>query len=487
MSRLIGRMGINRDLSIGQHASNRLRRGQSAVLLTIMTPVMFGLAGLTFDIGTIYVRQTQLNASTQAAVLAGAQAMAQSGATSASVSAAVTNFSSASGNRNASPFIAHATVATGYPQLSCLSTLKTLFSVYCYGPSSANALVVKQTATEPMMFLRMFGADTVTVSATATASMKGNVSAPINMAIVLDTTQSMNSTDLSANCLNTRINCALGAVATMLKTIAPCPPGYASCGTATNGNVANSVDRVSLFAFPPVTTSTAVDDYNCGVTNPTTTSYTYPLPASATYQIVGYSSDYRTSFAATSLNTSSSHLAKAVAGGLLGAPCVHVVGGHGTYYAQAIYSAQATLVAEQSLFPNSKNVMVIIGDGDAGATSSNMPGASTTSTVYMSTKQQCHQAVTAAAAATAAGTTVYSVAYGAAASGCSSDTSPTMTPCQTMSGMASTPGTFFSDYTATGGSASCTSTYQPVTSLTSIFKVIANDLTVSKLIPNGTL
>jgi hypothetical protein len=115
-----------------------------------------------------------------------------------------------------------------------------------------------------------------------------------------------------------------------------------------------------------------------------------------------------------------------------------------------------------------------------------MVGANTTSTTYPSTLQECHQAVAAAAAAAKAGTRVYAVAYGAEASGCASDTNPTITPCQTMQQIASSPGYFFSDYTATGASSSCISDSQPVTNLSQIFQVIAGDLTVAKLIPNGT-
>ena len=54
-----------------------------------------------------------------------------------------------------------------------------------------------------------------------------------------------------------------------------------------------------------------------------------------------------------------------------------------------------------------------------------------------------------------------------------------------MERMASSSGYFFSDYTATGGS-SCISASQPVTNLNQIFQVIAGDLTVSRLVPNGT-
>ena len=74
-------------------------------------------------------------------------------------------------------------------------------------------------------------------------------------------------------------------------------------------------------------------------------------------------------------------------------------GGEGTFFAGAIYAAQDSLVAAQAANPKAQNVMIILSDGDASASSSAMPGASTTSGVYPSTKNQCQQAVTAAAAA----------------------------------------------------------------------------------------
>jgi hypothetical protein len=105
----------------------------------------------------------------------------------------------------------------------------------------------------------------------------------------------------------------------------------------------------------------------------------------------------------------------------------------------------------------------------------------------MSYKQECHQAITAAGLAAAAGTRVYTVAYGASAnaSDCA-DASPTITPCQAMQQMASSPAYFFSDYTATQSSGACISASQPVTGLSGIFQVILQDLTGSKLVPNGT-
>ncbi len=450
-----------------------------------MTPIVFGLSGMVFDAGRIYIDQSTLNASTQAAALAGAEAMAQPGATTNSVTTAVTNYTSQSGDKNASTIVSGATLSTGYPKLVCLNTVKNSFNTQCYGPSNSNAIVVKQQVSTPLYFLRIFGTSSVTVASMATASMKGAVTSPYNVAIIVDTTASMNNTDSGSgsDCNNTRISCALKGVQILLQSLSPCPSSQTTCGTVTNGNVANSVDRVTLFTFPAVTTATVADDYNCSG-NPTTAAYATPFPSTSTYQIVNFSSDYRTSDTATSLNTSS-HLGGAVVGAS-GTPCMKAIGGYGTYYAQVIYAAQAALVAEQTSFPTAKNVLIILSDGDANATSAHMPGASTTSTTYMSTKQQCHQAITAAQAAATAGTLVYTVAYGATSSGCATDTNPTITPCQTMEQMASSSAFFYSDYVATGGSSSCVSASQPATSLNQIFQTIAGDLTVARLIPNNT-
>jgi hypothetical protein len=56
-----------------------------------------------------------------------------------------------------------------------------------------------------------------------------------------------------------------------------------------------------------------------------------------------------------------------------------------------------------------------------------------------------------------------------------------------MEQMASSTSFFYSDYTATGGSSTCISASQPVSGLNQIFQAIATDLTVAKLIPNGTI
>jgi len=342
---------------------------------------------------------------------------------------------------------------------------------------------VQQQATAPLFFLRVFGFSSVTLTSTATAAMRGASAGPFNVVIIVDSTRSMTDTDSDSTCSNTRIYCALQGVQLLLHNLAPCSPTEASCGAASAGNVANSVDRVGLWTFPAATTATAGDDYTCGGT-PTTAAYAASFPDTSTYQIVNFSSDYRISDGATSLSSSSNIVA--AAGGKTGCSGLQAIGGFGTYYAQVITMAQAALVTEQRSYPTSQNVIILLSDGDATATSTDMPGASKTSGLYMSSVQECHQAITAAQTAAAAGTRVYAVAYGAEASGCTTDTSPAITPCQTMQQIASSPAYFFSDYTATGGSSSCISAAQPITSLGQIFQAIATDLTNAKLIPNNT-
>jgi hypothetical protein len=475
-------------------AAHKGRRGQALMFVTLSLTVVFGLSAMVFDMGVIYHDQSVLTASTQAAALAGAEAMSQPGATPASVTSVVTTYSSVAGDQNASPFLSGASLVSGYPILSCLSTLTSAFGTACYGPSNSNAIVVRQKVSVPLFFLRIFGSAAVELNATATASMRGAAVSPFNVAIIVDTTRSMTDRDSDSNCNNTRLSCALSGVQILLNGLSPCAQILTSCGSATGGNVSNSVDRVSLMAFPPVTTLSVLNDVNCLGTLISTAAYVNPLPITSTYQIVNFSSDYKTSDTASALNTGS-NLVKAVKGAS-GTPCLQAQGGYGTYLAQAITAAQASLVAEKTSFPTSQNVLIILSDGNSTAsctvavlgicTVGQMPGASTTSGTYMSTIQECHQAITAAHAATTAGTRVYTVAYGAEASGCATDTSPPITPCQTMEQLASSAGYFFSDYTATGGSSSCISSSQPVTGLSQIFQVIAGDLTVSKLIPNGT-
>jgi Flp pilus assembly protein TadG len=468
--------------------------GQTSVLVALMLPALMGMAALSLDVGHAYVGQRELQEATNAAALAGAAKMTGSGSSSA-VSTA-DSYSAQTGDSNAHPDLTNVSMVSGYPQATCLNALQPS-GVACTSSSPANAMVVQQQATIKMFFAGFLGKPTLTLTATAKAAMGGVGVSQYNVAIIVDTTGSMTSTDSGSgsDCNNTRIYCSLEGVRVLLNTLSPCTYGLSTCGTVTSGNVPNPFDRVALFTFPNLATpSQAASDYTCPTTNPLTTSYSFPIAGAssyapsattASYQVVGFSSDYRTSDGASSLNAASDIVV--AAGGKSGCNGMGAPGGAGTYYAGVIYAAQSALTAQAAANAGTKNVLIILSDGDASSTNMNILDSNYNKNpgYYPSNTYQCRQAVTAAQAATTAGTLVYSVAYGSGASGCSTDAG-LYNPCSTMKAMASTSQDFFSDYTATGGDTSCTSAAQPTTNLNEIFTAIANSLTTARLIPNST-
>jgi len=500
----------------------RDERAQMLPIMAVLAIVFMGIAALAVSFGNSYSQYSKLQSSANAAALAGAQALPNSNAASIA-----SNYGSQSGGLNNETYVSGAVMATGYPKLECLTTL-TNEGQACVAPANANAIQVKEQLTVPILFGSLFGHPSITISATATASMRGAIPAPYNVAIILDATQSMNDTDngTGSECNASRISCAMSGIKTLIQTLSPCSPNSTTCGTVTadsngSGSVANSVDRVALFTFPNVAQNNSSSptvygvqyDYDCASSpNPTPEPYTFPTAGAstytpsgspiATYEVVGFSSDYKASDTAKALSTATTNnnFVKAV-NGLSGCSPMAAPGGEGTYYAGAIYAAQSALVAEQAANPGSQNVIILVSDGDAGTTDSGAMGsASTTTGTSPSTKNQCAQAVTAGQAAAKAGTWVYSVAYGAEASGCGTD-NPSITPCQTMQGIAGasttvpgslspaitlTPQRFFSDYNASGGTSSCIDASHPATTLNQIFTDIGNDLTVARLIPNST-
>ncbi|MGH9342956.1 MAG: pilus assembly protein TadG-related protein [Terriglobia bacterium] len=449
-------------------------RGQTLPMMALVFMGILGLAGLVIDSCHLYYCYNELQASADAAALAGAASLPNTTATTVA-----NQYSAVGTGLNAQSDLPNVTMASGYPLLKCLSTL-TNESIPCVAPANANAIQVKEQASVPLFFGGILGFASVTIGASATAAMRGATTGPYNVAIVIDTTQSMTDTDRDSDCDASRVKCAFAGMLTLLSDLSPCATSESTCGTPTSGNVSNSLDTVSLLVFPGFTNSSQGQyDYDCSNS---------PAPAiaeyssSTVYTVVPFASDYRGSDTATSLNASSD-LVLAAYGSSSCPEGVDVKGGEGTFYAGIITSAQALLETEQASRPNSQNVMILLSDGDATASDSRRSQQIDLSD-YPDT-QECHQAVTAAQAATADGTRVYAVAYGAESSGCTTDTDPTITPCQTMEDIASSPLYFFSDYTATGGDSSCVSASRPTTSLDEIFTEIAGDLTVARLIPDN--
>jgi Putative Tad-like Flp pilus-assembly len=509
-------------------------RGQGSMFAIFTASITMAMGGASIETGHVYYAYQRLVASTNAATLAGAQAMPST--TQASNN--VTLYSSQAGQLNEHPMLKNATASATF---LCLNTVANKLNVPCTtatgGSGGYNALKVTQTANVPLWFGGLLGMSSMNMSATATAAMRGGTNSPWNIAILLDTTGSMGSRDSGLQCSGTRESCAQQGIQILLNDLYPCALGD-NCPTSTN-----PVDSVSLFVFPAVTTATASKDYVCKTSNPTIVAYTFPdtlpgyvpgsapgsnllLPSGDTYQVIGFSNNYKLNDAATSLNKNAALVIASGGSGVTGCSGVQTPGGVNTYYAQVIYTAQATLAAEQAANPGSKNAMIILTDGDAtacaagayttgGACSTganltategklNGTGSKTTNPsgynnpTYPSALGECGQAVLAAQYAANAGTTVYTIGYGTPTSGsCLSDRyysasvttgggtwGPGKQACQAMAAMASSQVNFYSD--AGGGCQATAPSNQALTKLTAIFRAIINNLTSPRLVPNGT-
>lgn len=500
-------------------------QGQVLPFVAVILIAMLGMAALAIDTGRAMYTSRELQAATDSAALAGAQAIPTSDSPAAITGGNVTGSGGVVGKYSAIP--GGWNERTSLPSVTEVSTLKCLAAVEaagepCIGAVPYNAIQVTQTSVLPMYFAGLFGHKTFTLTAVATAAR--TASKPANVAVIVDTTLSMSQAD--SDCGATQIQCALNGVQVLLQHLSPCTQGQASCTGS------NSFDRVSLFTFPNVTEGTAGIDANCttpipggkgypynnsfgyysmlpsqawnGV--PTAVAYSFPVPtatayvptgsATPTYEITNFLSDYRISDTTGSLNQTS-QLVKAAGGatGCGGISPSNYDGEYGTYYAGVIYAAQAALVAEQAQFPGSQNVIILLSDGDATAPQTengypSMAPQATASGTYPSWIGECGQAVDAAAYATGHGTTVYTVAYGAEPTGCASDAAGgshlNISPCNTMQEMASNPHFFYSDYKQTGSNSTCYAS-QPVTSLNDIFAAIAGDFSSARLIPNNTV
>ena len=535
------------------------QQGQSIVMVVISASAILTMAVSSAEVGHVYYAYRQLVTSTDEATLAGAQAMSDallntssSGAYTAEVTAAVKQFSSVSpGGLNASSMLSSDQISS--QTLFCSSTMsKAPFYVECQTPPGSstgyNAITVKQTAVVNLWFGKFIGIPLMNLSATASAAMKGGSDIPYNLAVIMDTTASMKTTiPGDKDCTTSQIVCAVQGLEVMLQNMDPCAQNT-TCSSSTP-----YVDDVAVFVFPPVPYS-STGNYKpqyCG-TGVSSVPYNFVnvTPGSSqnlaiettgthagTYEIIPFNDVYKTND--TSGLAVASALAEAV--GFTGSGCtgLSAPGGQGTYYAQVIYAAQAALVTQQTANSSSKNVMIILSDGDATACASganttaggcntasnivadnnpscgssggsclNGTGTATTnstgyqSPTYPSALGECGQAVQAAQLATAAGTVVYTIGFGSETSGCTTDKTYTTTagstdgaeawpsgpysktPCNAIAAMASNVNTFYSDNS--GGCPALSPANANFTSLAQIFQAIVNGLSTPRMIPNGT-
>ncbi len=423
----------------------RSERGTVTIIAAVGAIAFIGGAAITVDVAYVFHDKRVLQASADAAALAGAMTILSSGASNAA--SAASTYSGASGDMNAN---ANLTVTatpqtmncTGYTGATCTPD----------STSSANGIKVSETANAPLYFAHIFGASTLPLSATAYALATGGKGQNVDVMVVLDTTASMNTTDGTCWAGASRLDCGLNGFRALLQGFTP------------------PQQQVGLMIFPGLSSAAnAAAEYDCSSTTPSSTAHYNASPAPV-YLVLGFQTDYNTG---GTLNTTS-NLVKAARGGAAGCTAgVSAIGGSGTFYADAITAAQSYLTANGR--SGVRKMIILLSDGDAN--SSYAP----TST------NECQQAVTAAAQANAAGTTVVTIAWGSpTSSSCSTDTSPTTNACATMLKMASTgngsnaaPQWFYSD-----DSNGCVSgAHSNVTDLSAIFQDIGKNLTGARLIP----
>jgi Flp pilus assembly protein TadG len=406
-------------------------KGQTAAVVLM---VMFGLLAMSaagIETGHVYYAVRLLQASTNASALAAAQAMPNIGTGTGSCTSngqTVNNawcdvylYSSSSGDGvtglNTTNLLTGGSVTATF---TCNSTVASDLSVACQTPTSGscsnsattcNQVTVTQKATVPLWFGGLVGMSSMHLSATANAAMRGGTNVQYNIAMIIDTTESMATCEQSGggnpctkDCPNgatSEVACAIQGLQVMLGKMDPCALNQ----TCTNSG-ATAVDSVSLFVFPAIETSVsssgtvtdyASDDTTCPTSNPPIVPYGWVDLASnsssssnilsepfvtsttsspntylngttkigGTYEVTSWDIGYRSSDTSTTLNTSDP--LTIAAGGSSSGNCkgLQAPGGEHTYYAEAIQAAQAALVAEQTKYPGSQNVMIIMSDGDA--------------------------------------------------------------------------------------------------------------------------
>jgi hypothetical protein len=370
---------------------SRNESGQVLVFVAILLAAVIGLSAFVIDLGYAYYAQRSLQASADAAALAGAQELPDP---AASVSVA-RQFGTGTTGRNGSGKIG---------KVDEVVSTRCLVSVP--GCNPVNAVSVQETAHVDTFLVRFFGINTLNVHVRSTACSPCGVK-PLDIVLVLDRTGSMcqNSSGQSdPSCYD--LNNAKTGIKTFLNFFD------------------QTIDWVGLAVLPPSTSLSA----KCST--PSSSNYN---STSSPYLLVPLSHDYKNKDG--TLNTSS-NLVSTV-------NCVQ--GGGTTAYANAIDAAQAEL--DKDGRASVPDVIVFLSDGAANTGPTFYPATSAYRT------QPCHAGVNSANSAKGKGTIVYTIGYalGDDTGGCKSSTGtvekPAITVYDAMGGMASASGNFYNQPT----------------------------------------
>jgi len=377
----------------------RRQHGQSGQVLPMMIAflgVMLLMAGFVIDVGQAYRVRIALQASTDAAALAGASKLPDSNAAKSSAQ----SYSGEGGAKNA--------ITKVGPVSASISTSCT--NVYP-GCRPDNTVFVQQTAKVNTSFLGLIGIKSISVTTKSSACSPCGAR-PLDVVILLDRTGSMctfSDGDVDPAC--TDLNNAKDGIRTFLGLMDP------------------AANRVALGLFPPATS------VGTRCSTPSSSNYN---STTAPYVVVPFSTDYRSG---SGLN-SGSNLVQSV-------NCIRANGS--TSYATGIEKANEYLQANAR--PQAQKVIVMMSDGAANTGPTYYP----TTSPYR--RQPCRQGITSATAVKAQDVIIYSIGYDLDATGaniCQSytgaDESPAITAQYALQQIAS-PGNFYNHPSASDLSA----------------------------------
>ena len=157
--------------------------GQAIVLVVISLVVLLGMAALVIDIGYVYYTQRALQASADAAALAGAQELPDP----TQAAAVARQYTCESGAKNARSDVNGVTTTI---TTKCITSIP--------GCDPVNAVVVVEKAPTKTFFAGVLGINAFNIKATSTACSPCGVK-PIDLMLVLDRTGSMCQTSSGAS------------------------------------------------------------------------------------------------------------------------------------------------------------------------------------------------------------------------------------------------------------------------------------------------
>ncbi len=361
--------------------------GQVIVFTVVALAALLGMAAFVIDIGYAYFTQRSLQASADAAALAGAQQLPDP-----AVSAAVAKlYGTGPTAKNANT---RATSITELVTTKCIATVP--------GCNPVNTVVVDETAQVDTYFAQLLGFKSFKIHARSTACSPCGVK-PLDVMVVLDRTGSMcQNSSGGSDPACTDLNNARTGIKTFLSYLDP------------------ATEWVGLAVLPPASSLGA----KCST--PATSNYN---STGSPYVLVPLSKDYK--FKSGALNSSSNLITTL--------DCVKGAGN--TAYANAIEAAQGELNAHGR--PAVQDVIVFLSDGAANLGPTYYPITSAYRT------QPCHQGVSSAGYSKSSGALVYTIGYALDddTGGCTSYTGkaekPVITVYDAMQGMASSAGDFY--------------------------------------------